>query len=151
MIDLRSYKLTLPGVYPGLNEYMEAERSNRYKAAGMKKDMQRVIGLCIRAQLGKLRIANPVVMHYAWFEPNRRRDRDNIVFARKFIQDALTDCGVLQNDGWNNILWFTDTVFKDAKRPRVEILIVEVEGYDPKRSGMAGAKKAGQDHRKGRT
>lgn len=147
MVDLRIHKLTLPGVYPGLNEYIEAERGNRYSAAGMKKDMQRVIGLCIRAQLGRLHIANPVVMHYAWFEPNRRRDRDNIVFARKFIQDALTGCGVLQNDGWGNILWFTDAVFKDAKRPRVEILIVEVEGYDQKRSQTAGKKEAGHDQR----
>lgn len=142
MIELKIYKLTLPGSYPGLNEYIEAERSNRYKAAGMKKDMQRVMGLCIRSQLGGLRIENPVVTHYAWYEPSRRRDKDNITFARKIIQDALTSCGVLENDGWKNILWFTDAYFVDAKRPRVEMTIVEVEGYDMGRSKAGSRKKA---------
>lgn len=127
MIYLKTYKLTLPGPLPGLNEYINAERGNRYTAASMKVNIQSVIALNIRRQLHGLHIKNPVVMHYSWFEPHRRRDRDNISFARKFIQDALTSCGVLKNDGWKDILWFTDSQFVDKRRPRVEIVIVEVD------------------------
>ena len=34
------YKLTIPGRLPGLNELIEAERSNRYKGAQLKKDAE---------------------------------------------------------------------------------------------------------------
>lgn len=36
------YKLTIPGRLPGLNELIEAERSNRYKGAQLKKDAERL-------------------------------------------------------------------------------------------------------------
>ena len=48
------YKLTIPGLLPGLNEYIDAERSHKgkYKAASMKRQAQNVIGymiqMCIR-------------------------------------------------------------------------------------------------------
>ena len=35
------YKLTIPGRLPGLNELIDAERSNRYKGAQLKKDAER--------------------------------------------------------------------------------------------------------------
>ena len=40
------YKLTIPGLLPGLNEYIDAERSHKgkYKAASMKRQAQNVIG-----------------------------------------------------------------------------------------------------------
>ena len=41
MIYLKTYKLTLPGPLPGLNEYINAERGNRYTAASMKVNIQR--------------------------------------------------------------------------------------------------------------
>lgn len=48
------YKLTIPGRLPGLNELIEAERSNRYKGAQLKKDAERRICAEIRRQLGSL-------------------------------------------------------------------------------------------------
>ena len=45
------YKLTIPGRLPGLNELIEAERSNRYKGAQLKKDAERRICAEIRRQL----------------------------------------------------------------------------------------------------
>ena len=35
------YKLTIPGRLPGWNELIEAERTNRYKGAQLKKDAER--------------------------------------------------------------------------------------------------------------
>jgi len=118
-----THTLTIPGQLPGLNEYIAAERANRYKAAAMKRDAEQLIGLCARSQLRSIRFTNPVTIHYAWYEPNRRRDKDNIAFARKFIQDALVNAGVLQGDGWRHINGFSDTFKVDQRNPRIEIII----------------------------
>lgn len=67
------YKLTIPGRLPGLNELIDAERSNRYKGAQLKKDDERRICAEIRRQLHGVHIRRPVVMLYLWVEPDRRR------------------------------------------------------------------------------
>lgn len=117
--------LTIPGRLPGLNEYIEAERRNKYIAANMKREAEQRIILAAKAQLRGVRFRAPVVMHYTWLEPNRKRDKDNIAFARKFVQDALVRCGVLQNDGWAEIDGFTDAFAVDRKSPRVEVRFEE--------------------------
>lgn len=93
---MKHYKLTIPGLLPGLNEYVDAERGakGKYKAAAMKKQAENVIGYMIKTQLRGVRFTRPVVIHYTWIEPNRRRDKDNIAFAKKFIQDSLVHAGV---------------------------------------------------------
>lgn len=120
--------LVIPGTLPGLNEYIDAERSSRYKAAVMKRRIQRDISVMIRSQLRGVRFKAPVVMHYAWYEPNRKRDKDNVVAARKFVQDALVKAGVLENDGWRHVEGFTDQVMLDVRNPRVEVVIEESVG-----------------------
>lgn len=127
---MKHYKLTIPGLLPGLNEYVDAERGakGKYKAAAMKKQAENVIGYMIKTQLRGVRFTRPVVIHYTWSEPNRRRDKDNIAFAKKFIQDSLVHAGVLQNDGWKHIEHFTDDFAVDPKNPRVEVIIEEFEG-----------------------
>ena len=62
-----------------------------------------------------------------YYMPDRRRDRDNIAAGRKFVQDALVRCKVLQNDGWKEIIGFSDDWAVDKARPRVEIEIVETK------------------------
>ena len=50
---MKHYKLTIPGLLPGLNEYVDAERGakGKYKAAAMKKQAENVIGYMIKTQL----------------------------------------------------------------------------------------------------
>ena len=118
-------KLVIRGTLPNLNDYITAERSNRFAGAKMKKQCERVVMHAAR-QLGKTRFERPVYMKYRWFEPNRRRDLDNISsFGRKIIQDALVRCGVLMNDGWANIEGFADEFYVDKKNPRIEVQIWE--------------------------
>lgn len=130
---MKQYKLTIPGLLPGLNEYIDAERGpkGKYKAAAMKKQAQNVISFMIKTQLRGVRFTRPVVIRYLWIEPNRRRDKDNIAFAKKFIQDSLVASGVLKNDGWAEIEHFTDDFAVDPKNPRIEITIEEFEGGKP--------------------
>lgn len=124
----KTAKLVIPGKLPGLNEYILAERTNRMKAAEMKRDTEYIIRLAARQQLHGVRCYRaPVVMHYTWIEKNRKRDKDNIAFARKFIQDALVRAGILENDGWDQIAGFEDEFKVDARNPRVEVVITEME------------------------
>jgi len=121
------YLLTIPGRLPGLNEYINAERSNKHKAAQMKRQAQETIGWHIKSQLPGVKIEKPVTMIYRWYEANRRRDKDNIAFARKFIQDSLVEMRVLKNDGWDEISGFVDEFAVDTANPRIEIEIMEAE------------------------
>ena len=122
------YQLVIHGRLDNLNDYITACRTNQYKGAKMKaSDERKVIGE-IREQLGHIRIRDPVKMKYCWYEKNRRRDLDNISsFGRKVIQDALVKSGVLQNDGWKEIVSFSDELYVDPDNPRIEVEI-EVVG-----------------------
>lgn len=98
----------------------------------MKRKAQNVIGHMIKSQLRGVHFTRPVVIRYLWIEPNRRRDKDNVAFAKKFIQDALVANNVLKNDGWAEIEHFTDDFAVDQKNPRIEVTIQEFEGGNRK-------------------
>lgn len=119
-------KFIIPGLLPGLNEYINAERRNRHAAAKMKRDTERVIGMIARSQHRRAHFTKPVFMRYLWVEKNRKRDFDNVAFAKKFIQDAFVHAGILEGDGQRHIVGFTDSFSVDPKNPRVEIEIEEI-------------------------
>lgn len=120
-------KLTIYGKLPGLNEYIEAERTSRYKAASLKANDEQLVMVYARRDLRKWRARGPVYMRYTWYEPNRRRDKSNICgYGRKVIEDALVKAGYLRGDGWAHIEGFSDTFAVDKGRPRVEVIIEEV-------------------------
>lgn len=119
--------LTIPGTLNNLNDYIAADRTNRHKGAKMKADNGTVVSLAIRRCMRGVRIEKPVEMHYTWYEPNKRRDKDNVSsFGRKVIQDALVQCGVLKDDGWKYIVGFSDRFEVDKENPRIEVKIREV-------------------------
>lgn len=122
------YLLVIRARLNNLNDYIGAERTNRYKAAKMKARNESLVKIAIKQQMRGIKIEKPVYMAYRWYEKNRRRDLDNISsFGRKVIQDALVQTHVLQNDGWKEIAGFSDDFFVDADNPRIEVLIREVE------------------------
>ena len=122
------YKLTIKGTLPGLNQYQYACRSHFSKGAKMKKQYIALVSAYIFQQLKGVHIAKKVKIEYLWYEPNKKRDLDNISsFGRKVIQDALVDNHILENDGWNNVVGFSDTFFIDSKDPRIEVIITEVD------------------------
>ena len=123
---MSSYTFTIQGTLAGLNEFINAERTHRQKGAKLKKDTENVVRYMIRNQLRGIEPKTPVFLHYRFFEPNRRRDKDNICgFAHKVIQDALVKEGILKNDGWDYISGFMDTFDIDKEMPRIEVTIIE--------------------------
>lgn len=119
-------KVTIYGRLPGLNEYIDAERQSKYKAAALKAQSMQLVMIYAKRDLRKWRAKGPVYMRYTWYEPNRRRDKDNVSgYGRKIIQDALVKGGYLRNDGWNEIAGFSDEFRVDKSRPRIEVEIEE--------------------------
>lgn len=121
-------KLTIRGTLPGLNDFIDANRRNYHAGAKLKKEAQYLVELSAKHCLKRWKATGPVFMHYVWFEPNKRRDKDNISGGgRKIIQDALVSAGYLKNDGWLDIIGFSDEFRVDKKDPRIEVTIEEVD------------------------
>lgn len=118
-------RLVIDGLLPSLNEYIAAERRNKYVAANLKRRTQDYIRWLIKQQIPDVRFVKPVFMRYTWYERSRARDKDNVAFAKKFVQDALVEAGTLRGDGWRDISGFSDTFAVDKEHPRVEIEIRE--------------------------
>lgn len=119
-------KLIIPGRLAGLNEYISAERTNRFKAAKLKRESMDTVLWACKGCLRGWKAQKRVWMHYKWYEPNSKRDMDNISsYGRKIIQDALVEGHYLQNDSWKDIAGFDDEFFVDKKLPRVEVWIEE--------------------------
>lgn len=121
-------KLVIEGELTALNEFINAERRNRYVAAKIKKDET---GYCQDvAEKSDLKLQEadfPCVLIITWYVKNKRKDADNIAFAKKFILDGLVEAGVLPNDNRKYVQGFTDIVKEDKERQRIEITFVPIE------------------------
>lgn len=119
-------RITIKGRMPGLNEYIAAERTNRYKAAALKREWtERVTWAAVEAFKGR-RYQRAVYIRYRYFEANRRRDKDNVAgFVHKVVQDGLVKAAVIDDDGWRGVAGWADLFYVDADDPRIEIEIEE--------------------------
>lgn len=121
------YKFTIPGKLPGLNEYTEQNRRNRYKGAKLKSELEEFVMWQIKLQMNGVRITKPVVMRYTFVEPDRRRDWDNVVsVAVKVVQDALVRCGVLRGDSQKWVTAWYPEYGVSREFARIEVEIEEV-------------------------
>lgn len=119
--------LIIEGQLPNLNEYTRACRGNKFLGAKMKKATEEWISVYIAKHLKGVRFDGTVELSFRWYEPNRKRDLDNICFAKKFILDALVSNGIIVADGWTGVRGFTDHFFIDKENPRVEVDIRKAE------------------------
>jgi hypothetical protein len=115
-------KFIINGELPSLNEYIQAERSNRFKASSMKKKAtELVFWECRRQKLDVL--TKPITITYTWYMKNKKKDLDNVEFAKKFINDGLVLAGIIINDGQEWVRGFTDKFKIDRNSPRVEVVL----------------------------
>ena len=132
---MKEYSFVIDGVhyksnrtFPGFNDYTGAINHNRFVGAQMKKKYERIANEAIRAQLKGIKIDKKVFIEYTYYETDKRRDKSNInAFAVKIIEDALQDCGVLKNDGWDDVAGYSQHFKIDKNNPRIEVLIREVK------------------------
>lgn len=122
------YTFTIHSRLAGMNDFINAQRKNKYAGAEFKCSQQEIVAHEIRRQLHGVKIRRPVRISYIWIERDKRRDLDNVSgFGHKVVQDALVQCKVLKNDGWAEIVGYRDYFEVDKERPRVVVSIEEVE------------------------
>ena len=112
----------IPMKLPSLNDYVRECRANRYKANGYKQAIEDEIAWHIR---DLPRFESPVRIGFHWVEGSKRRDLDNIAFAKKFILDALVKCGKLKDDNRKCVAAFEDT-FSYSDESKVILTIKEL-------------------------
>lgn len=120
------YKFEIDKRLIGLNEYTNLNRRNRYLGNQAKQKEQAYIGACILEQLGKIKIDKPVKGYFTWIEENKRRDLDNICFAKKFILDSLVEFGILKDDNRKMVTGFEDK-FEYSDKSKVIVELEEIE------------------------
>lgn len=108
---------------PSLNDYIRVCRRNKFEAANYKADIESQIALFL-AKMPKY--SKPITIHFHWVEGNKRRDLDNIAFAKKFILDAMVKAGKLKDDNRRHVTAFTDT-FAYGNETKVILQISEAE------------------------
>jgi Holliday junction resolvase RusA-like endonuclease len=106
MQELNHY---IDGSFPNCNEYINAERTNKYKANKIKQDEKRLI---MSQDIPKYTGEYPVEITFNVHFKNRRKDLDN--FRYKGILDGLVTKGVLINDNLNNVSKITLNAIVDG-------------------------------------
>jgi len=110
--------------FPLLNDYLNMGFRERAKA---KRDYQTIAVNAIRLQLKRLEIKNAVNIHFHYFEPDEKRDLDNVAgTSHKIIIDALVKCKVIIDDRQLYVKGMSDQIFVDRKNPRIEVFIEEI-------------------------
>lgn len=113
------YRVEIPMKLPSLNKYINECRKNKFAGANMKKNLEEDIQLFINKLPS---FDKPINIVFYWVENNKRRDLDNICFAKKFILDALVKAGKMKDDNRNFVHGFIDRfLYADVAKVIVEI------------------------------
>lgn len=108
---------------PSLNDYIRVCRCNKYQANKFKSEIEQEIGL----RLVKMpKWTKPIKIKFHWIEGNKKRDLDNICFAKKFILDAMVKYRKLTDDNRNYVYAFEDS-FEYGEKTKVILEVEEME------------------------
>lgn len=118
---MASFTIEIPIKFPSLNDYIRACRGNKYGANNLKKKLEKQTGMYFEPLPT---FKKPIKIHFLWIEENKRRDYDNIAFAKKFILDALQKNGKLPNDNRKWVTGFSDD-FQYGEHAGVVVTIKE--------------------------
>ena len=116
-------RFTIDMKLPSLNDFIKVCRTNKYYANKYKAKLEQEIGLFL-AKMPKW--DNPIKIHFHWIEGNKKRDLDNICFAKKFILDSMVKNGKLKDDNRKYVTAFTDT-FEYGNTTKVVLEIEEIK------------------------
>ncbi len=115
-------RLVIKEKFPSLNEVIDIARSDRYRSNDLKSTYTGIVVWECRAQ--RIKPVKCADFTFIWTEQNKRRNKDNIASAKKFILDGLQAAGVIENDGWKQINTLRDE-FRVGSGYSVEVVISE--------------------------
>lgn len=116
------YKFIIDSNLPTFNEYSDAERTNRYLAANMKK---RFTEICSKYALNLPKnIPGRYDVFFRFYRANKEHDTDNIYFGKKFILDGLVKAGVIKTDGQSTVRWHLDLIFQSQNKKNFVVVLL---------------------------
>lgn len=122
MKELTVYEI--PGRLPGLNEIIDAAKHGKGKYqpyARMKEEYTSMVAWLAK----KMPRYEKVALIITWYEPNQKRDPDNIMAGQKFILDGLVAAGTIPGDSQRYIAGIMHRFRVDKQNPRIEVEIIE--------------------------
>ena len=97
----------VPWELPSCNDQLNAERivwhvhgHAQTKGMDVKKKTEEQLVQFFNLQ-NPPTFTGAVNVFFEWHAKNRRKDKDNIAFAKKYILDALQKASIIKNDSWN--------------------------------------------------
>jgi len=122
----RSQKFKIQYKLPSLNEVIRHNRSHYMAGVKYKQEIEEVIGWFIVGAKLQPVTHYPVEINLTYYEPNKRRDLDNIVSSQKFILDALQRFNIIKNDNQKCVSKINIKVSaSDTKEYYIEVEIKE--------------------------
>src|SRR5690606_32143178 len=133
-------KFDIEGRLPGLNEIIDAAKrgKGKYQPYSMMKQTYTDMVAWLAKKLPKYKYEQVNII-ITWYEPNEKRDPDNIMAGQKFILDALVHAGVIPNDSQKYIAGIVHRFRVDKRRPRVEVEIIDatkIENFEGQEYGI---------------
>ena len=127
-------KLTISGEIVSLNEYINAERENKYIAAKIKREMTEMCQWYLKGMWKHMdKVKDKVHITFIWYCKNKKIDPDNTAWGKKFILDAMVKEGILKNDTWEFVEGFSDKFEIDSENPRIEVIMDDTENERQKK------------------
>lgn len=115
--------LEIPHRLPGFNEC--TGHVDKWAYRNLKIVTEECIAVEIRRQ--RLKPMKFAYVSFVWWEKNTKRDPDNICAGAKFCLDALVNCKILPNDGWEHILGIKHGFVCSPGVSRVQIMLSDKE------------------------
>jgi Holliday junction resolvase RusA-like endonuclease len=119
-------KIVIPGRLPGLNEMIDAAKKGKGKYqpyAQMKETYTDMVAWLAKKLPQKY---GPIRLVITWYEPDRKRDPDNIAAAEKFILDGLVKAGTILNDTQKYIKSIHHEFENSKDNARIEVELTTV-------------------------
>lgn len=121
-------RITVVGKLPSFHEYMNGIDGKKDEQEKLKQQIEDKLLWGIK-QSNVRGTDEPVILKINWYEKDRTRDANNVVFAKKFIIEALVKSNVLNGKTRRYIKGFQDELFVDSTDPRIEIELIEQNKY----------------------
>lgn len=114
---MQELKLFIPYDFPNWNEYIKAERTNKFKASQIKKRDKEAVVWMIKEQY---KYSYPITLTIRPHFKHKKKDLDN--YRMKGLIDGLVSAGVIENDNLTKInKIILEPVFSDTEG--VEVII----------------------------
>ena len=117
--------LVIDGTMKGLNDWRDAIQRSPHAGNDMARAAKKRVAALAREQRVP-RFERPVVVIFDWYEPNKRRDLDNVAgTGQKWVLDGLVAADVLPDDNADHVVGIQHWLHFDTLEPGAIVTITD--------------------------